>query len=418
MSWWARAAGSVGVLPSLLVVVGLTLVTLAGHAGRSAACSAEARQRSGAVCARPLPRARRPSVPAPARRWTAQWSLPPWPVFAALAAITLGTSAAALWSRRRDPARGRRDCRRGSSSPSWSASAGAPEWGLTAVLAAAAVSAYALAWLPLAGRFRASRAGRVAAGAASSSASCRSSPPSRAARCPPFPVLLLAHVVNLCALLALTTHPSLAVTWRSARSCPRGWRSCSGRRRGDLATAWPQLLTLSVALYAVFAAYPFVVGARARDSRDPYLAAVLASAMAFFGARAAFVAGGLDWMIGAIPVVEGAVLALLLRQLLQPRAGGHARPRPPRARRRRRAGVRHRRDSAAARSSSGSRSAGRSKAPRWRGSTGASRIAGCSTRRVGAARRGLRPAGAQPGGASSTSRAARCGSSTGTSTPI
>ena len=38
--------------------------------------------------------------------------------------------------------------------------------------------------------------------------------------------------------------------------------------------------------------------------------------MAFFGARAAFVAGGLDWMIGAIPVVEGAVLALMLRSLL------------------------------------------------------------------------------------------------------
>ena len=31
MTWWARAAGSVGVLPSLLVAVGLTLVTLAGH---------------------------------------------------------------------------------------------------------------------------------------------------------------------------------------------------------------------------------------------------------------------------------------------------------------------------------------------------------------------------------------------------
>ena len=73
---------------------------------------------------------------------------------------------------------------------------------------------------------------------------------------------------------------------------------------------------MSATLYAVFAAYPFVVGRRVRDSRDPYLAAVLASAMAFFGARAAFVAGELDWMIGAIPVIEGAVLAVMLRSLL------------------------------------------------------------------------------------------------------
>jgi len=30
--WWMRAAGSVGVMPSLLVVVGLTLIMLTGHA--------------------------------------------------------------------------------------------------------------------------------------------------------------------------------------------------------------------------------------------------------------------------------------------------------------------------------------------------------------------------------------------------
>ena len=87
--------------------------------------------------------------------------------------------------------------------------------------------------------------------------------------------------------------------------------------RADLAGAWPRLLVLSAALYAVFVAYPFVLGRRARDSRDPYLAAVLASAMFFFGARAAFVAGRLAWMIGAVPVVEGAVLAVMLRSLLR-----------------------------------------------------------------------------------------------------
>ncbi len=132
---------------------------------------------------------------------------------------------------------------------------------------------------------------------------------------PAFPVLLLAHVVNMCVLLTLTTlhrWPLLAV----GAVVPAWLAVLQWQTRTDLAVMWPRLLTLSAALYAVFAVYPFVVGRRVRDSRDPYLAAVLASAMAFFGARAAFVAGELDWMIGVIPVIEGAVLALMLRSLL------------------------------------------------------------------------------------------------------
>jgi uncharacterized membrane protein len=82
------------------------------------------------------------------------------------------------------------------------------------------------------------------------------------------------------------------------------------------AAQWRQLLMLASSLYAVFVAYPMVLGRRAADHRDPYLAAVVATAMFFFGARAAFIGGGLEWMIGVVPVVAGGVLALLLRQLL------------------------------------------------------------------------------------------------------
>jgi uncharacterized membrane protein len=86
---------------------------------------------------------------------------------------------------------------------------------------------------------------------------------------------------------------------------------------GDLSVEWVRLLVLAFAMYAVFTAYPIVVGSRARGERDPYLAAVLGSVMFFFAARAALVAGGFTWMVGALPVFEGAVMALLLRQLLQ-----------------------------------------------------------------------------------------------------
>jgi uncharacterized membrane protein len=77
-----------------------------------------------------------------------------------------------------------------------------------------------------------------------------------------------------------------------------------------------QLLSMAAVLYAVFVAYPIVLGARARGDRDPYLAAVLASAMFFFAARRAFIAGELSSVIGIVPVIAGLVMALLLRQLL------------------------------------------------------------------------------------------------------
>jgi uncharacterized membrane protein len=60
-----------------------------------------------------------------------------------------------------------------------------------------------------------------------------------------------------------------------------------------------------------------VLGRRVRGERDPHIAAVLASVVFFFAARAALNAGSYGWGIGALPVVEGAIMALLLRQLLR-----------------------------------------------------------------------------------------------------
>jgi uncharacterized membrane protein len=60
-----------------------------------------------------------------------------------------------------------------------------------------------------------------------------------------------------------------------------------------------------------------VLGRRVRGERDPYVAAVLASIVFFFAARAALNAGPYGWSVGALPVVEGAIMALLLRQLLR-----------------------------------------------------------------------------------------------------
>ncbi len=311
--WWSQAAGSVGVLPSLMVVVGLTLVTLAGHAWSVRSVDAD-----GATAQAPFARGLYLGLIGHLflllLATDRTWSLPPWPVFAALAVMTLGDERRGALEPRRDPARGRHDRGRGRRD-GMGAGAGIAEWGLTAVLAAAAVSGYALLWQPLASRFRGSQQVAWAAGAALFVGELSLIAAVDAGTMPAFPVLLAAHVVNLCVLLALTAGhrwPFVAV----GAVVPAWVAVLQWQARGDLTIAWPKLLALSAALYAVFAAYPFVLGRRVRDSRDPYLAAVLASAMFFFGARAAFVAGGLDWMIGVMPVVEGAVLALLLRSLL------------------------------------------------------------------------------------------------------
>jgi uncharacterized membrane protein len=59
------------------------------------------------------------------------------------------------------------------------------------------------------------------------------------------------------------------------------------------------------------------VGSHARRDREPWLTALLAAAITFFAARAAVLDGGLDWMIGVLPVVQGLVTAVLLRALLR-----------------------------------------------------------------------------------------------------
>jgi uncharacterized membrane protein len=41
------------------------------------------------------------------------------------------------------------------------------------------------------------------------------------------------------------------------------------------------------------------------------------SILSFFVGRSAFIAGGLEWMIGIVPVIQGGVLAILLRALLK-----------------------------------------------------------------------------------------------------
>jgi uncharacterized membrane protein len=337
--WWTRAAGTIGVLPSLTVLTGLAMITLGGHAWSHVRSADAGFGSRGATFARGLYLALVGHLFFAFLALNREWSIPPWPLFGALGAVTLAISATSLVI--------------GASSLHaagaiaaalvvflWAGAVGAPPWGTVAVISSSIVSIYAIGWMWIVTR----GPGSVGPGAGDRGPGVErasSVPASRAAMAagvglfigdlsvtiassggrPEFALVAVVHCANIAAILWLTW----CERWRYVAALAvvpawlglLQWYSAAGA-----GVEWKELLGLSLALYAIFVAYPFVLGARARSERDPYLAAVLASAMFFFSARNAFLAGGFGSAIGIVPVVAGGVLALLLRELLRIEASG------------------------------------------------------------------------------------------------
>jgi uncharacterized membrane protein len=127
---------------------------------------------------------------------------------------------------------------------------------------------------------------------------------------------IVAHVINLSLILALAWQrqwPYVA----PAAVLPALLATDTWQQDHPGAADWMSAMALATALYAVFVAYPFVLNRRARHSREPYFTAVAGSIFFFVAARSALIAGGLKSYLGIIPVAEGLVLALILRQLLR-----------------------------------------------------------------------------------------------------
>jgi hypothetical protein len=322
--WWWRAAAIVGLLPSLLVVVLLSLVMLAGHAWAHATRPHEA---PGAVASTPL-RFRDglflglvghlflcfvAANPA--------WSVPPWPLFGAVAVLTLAMSVVSLFT-----GVGKLHVAgvvaAGLVITMWSAMAEPAPWPVIAIAAAAAISAYALVWIRASRRHGGSvRLAAIGAGAvlfiSELTAIVAGAQPGE----PQVAILIVAHAATLTAILFLAWRERWP--WVAPGAVLPAWLAIvSFMTHHEEPEAWLASLALSGALYLVFVAYPFALGRRARESRDPYLAAVLGSAVFLIAARQAFELGGLAGFVGVVPVAEGAVMALLLRQLLRLEAHG------------------------------------------------------------------------------------------------
>jgi uncharacterized membrane protein len=237
------------------------------------------------------------------------WSLPPWPFFGTLVVLTLTASAVSLLTER-SALHVAGVAAAATIVAAWTYGAGT-SWSLVGVIASAAASIFALLWIVARDRLA-----RQAAAAVLFLAELTTIIAAHGSASLPFGVVVSAHVLNLSVLLALTCIErwrGLAL-WAVVAGCAAvtvQWMTV------DIAVGWLRLLMLSSAIYAVFIAYPLVLGGRAHADRDPSIAAVLASAMLFIAARAALTGAGYEWIVGALPVAEGAVMAILLRQLLR-----------------------------------------------------------------------------------------------------
>jgi uncharacterized membrane protein len=245
-----------------------------------------------------------------------RWSIPPWPVFGALAVVTLAMSATSLAVDAVE-LHGAGVIAAAVLTYAWAEVAReTPRWSYVIVASVEVVAGYALAWLAAMRRRVPARGAAIAAAVVLVLTQVAISEGSDTVAVVPAAVVILLHVVNLALFLAIVWE--YRWPWVAAASVVPAWFVVTNWQDHHTATAdWLSGGAMALSLYVVFTAYPFVLGRRARESRDPFLTAIAASAAFFFAARAALLQGGYGMFVGAVPVAEGVVMALLLRELLR-----------------------------------------------------------------------------------------------------
>lgn len=314
VAWWQYGAPAAGLLSTLVVILALSLAMMGGHFA------------SLRWLAPPDPEAP-DSAPA---LWSAlagylflfaiaanvAWAVPPWPLFGALAVMALAFGTAAL----------------AASNPAihfvsiamtalafvvWRPIAQQAGLTHTPIAAYGVLVAFALAWIAVMRRFEAVAA--TAAVTAIVIAELNLVVMTQVLPLPSLTISLTAHVPAMVILLALVTR--YAWTWGAAATAALGGLAAASILLTS-PTVGRDVLIYAGAIYAPFALYPFVLGARAREERDPYVAALIAGAWCFAVARRGMALAELEWMVGIVPVLLGAVTTLHLSQLLRIQPSG------------------------------------------------------------------------------------------------
>jgi uncharacterized membrane protein len=239
-------------------------------------------------------------------------AFPPWPLFAVLAILTLALGTASLYLRRASLTTGAAIAAQ-VVLLTWTAHTLAPPWSNVALAATLIVAAWSLLWFALARRHLGD--GKEAA----------------LYRFAPATALLLGHLVAIGAgtsaqpklfTTLLATHvllviATLALAWRTEMHALAIWSvalTTIGTAAAPSDTPSREFL-FALLPYALYIAWPLVLGARIKRTPLPHFAAVLASAAFFFFARDAMNDAGLGYMIGVLPVAQAIVLSILLLRL-------------------------------------------------------------------------------------------------------
>ncbi len=315
LAWWSEAAAAVGLLSSLLVVVGLSLVMVGGYIW-GLRYAAPARPDEPQVMGAPI---------GSHGLWLAllghlflfavaanfDWAVPPWPLFGALAVVTLAFSTAAL-AARNAPIHFASVAMTAVILVTWRGVTQQAGYAETAIAAFGVLTVFALAWIAVTKRFAmiAALAAVTVIVISEINLTVMMLLPSPAS----LPIALSAHLIGFVILLTMVTR----YAWPNAASAIAllgGMAAAS-----ILLPASPvgrDVLIQAGVIYLPFALYPLVLGSRARDNRDPYVAALIAGAWCFLIARRGMALANLDWMVGIVPVLIGAITTLHLSQLLR-----------------------------------------------------------------------------------------------------
>ena len=245
-------------------------------------------------------------------------SLPPWPIFGALAVLDLACLAVALYLRT-GVVYGAATVATAVILMLWVNAASRAPWPDVAAIAAAASAALAFIAIPLARRVGASRrAFEMTAGLA----------------------VILAQVVLvvgqsqvgrptlyfLLAAQALFVAGALALSWIDAERLgrfavaavlPAGLSAAMFQVHHNQPADYLAHFTLSVPILLLFALYPLLLGRRAGEARAPFVATVLAHVVFFFLARESLTLGGFAGYMGALPIAQALLLVPVLAQLVR-----------------------------------------------------------------------------------------------------
>ena len=315
-AWWLTADVASGLVPALVVIAGFAVFSLAGAmlvGGRAGLeGQPEGRVVGGGVYLLLVGHAFLFFVAA-----RPELAVPPWPMLGVLLVLDVAAGVAALAIRR-----------------GWlfvsalvasmmvlltfESTAQQSPWPTVAMISAICVAALGVAWWPLARRRLGPGnaelnvfAGGAAAGLVMAQVIAIAAAQTRGA--PALGLVIGTHLVLVITLLVVAT----LQRWFFLVAVAVVPTFVAVAVEDGSGTPWREVLFFDVVAWAPFVLLPLILGRRVLGDRWPWVAPVLASVPFFFLARQAMIEGGLENIIGVLPVVQAMVLAVVMFRLVR-----------------------------------------------------------------------------------------------------